>query len=249
MGDFVCIVRDAEKSSEPFCRVSERLFGFSEIDFDSRLALAYMLGRPPGWRLYLGQVQSTLKISDCVWRKISRQLKKHGFLSQTRVHGTTGKIEWVNTITDAPLYRLPMRVLPTDGDAKGGKAQQKAEDVEPVNSSTKSCSSFDVNCTGFDELRTLVILENEVDHVSFAAMLQQHGVEAVKAEALALIGLGKRPYVSSIRKQLLAVAQKEVAARRKQALETRASLAIDTEDLEKGAAALAQIRSKIAKKA
>ena len=64
MGDIVCIVRDAEKSSEPFCRVSERLFGFSEIDFDSRLALAYMLGRPPGWRLYLGQVQRTLKISD-----------------------------------------------------------------------------------------------------------------------------------------------------------------------------------------
>ena len=58
-------------------------------------------------------------------------------------------------------------------------------------------------------LNEILVLQNEQDKILLASLIEKLGVEKIGAGAMELIKKGKRPYLSSIQKMLVATEKKE----------------------------------------
>lgn len=97
------------KKRHAFSSVADAFLEDRRLSLAARGAGAWMLGRPPGWRLMLGHMKYTLGMSDKQWTGIRKELTAAGYYSQKKERGVsaTGKQgvwKWTHIVTDDPLF-------------------------------------------------------------------------------------------------------------------------------------------------
>lgn len=98
----------------------------SSLRLSTRLVLAWMVGRPPGWVISIEHMKRVLGISDNGWKTVKAELTAHGYFVQGREQDkATGQIRWVNEIFDEPQSIPPK---PTDGERTDGAIPPKPID-------------------------------------------------------------------------------------------------------------------------
>ena len=103
-GGFATIKNDRR----PYSIVDQRIFRL-RLSVTARLVLAWVDGRPAGWRFRLEHMWREVNITRAQWLCAKRELKDAGFFAQTRRQRALGKgvIEWDNEflLTDSLLEK------------------------------------------------------------------------------------------------------------------------------------------------
>ncbi len=102
IGDGIVIRKRQRYSS-----ISDLVLEDKRISLRARLVLAWMLGRPDGWIIYVGHMQRVLGVSEYVWVSIRNELESVGYYRQWRSQDASGKIIWHREVTDTPVPPSP----------------------------------------------------------------------------------------------------------------------------------------------
>ena len=90
-----------------FGAVPDSVLEHPQLSFQSRVILAWALGRSNEFKFWIGYMQKVLGLSDGQWSTAKKQLIKTGFFKQDRTRQADGTLIWINEFTDAPLYPSP----------------------------------------------------------------------------------------------------------------------------------------------
>jgi len=77
------------------------------ISLKARAVMAWIVGRPPNWILYIQHMQYIIGMTEAMWKSIRKELETAGYYKQERVQLTTGKIHWEKSFTDEPMQPTP----------------------------------------------------------------------------------------------------------------------------------------------
>lgn len=116
----------------PFSAVPDDILTNKALSVEARLALAYLIGRPENWVIYVWQVQQAVGLSEARWARVRKELVAAGYFSQKRLQNENGRWVWQNTITDTStipsksmdgetIPLKPMDGSPMDGSPMDGK--------------------------------------------------------------------------------------------------------------------------------
>lgn len=86
----------------PFSAVPDNILTNKYLSTTARLVLAYLVGRPENWTIYVSQVQNALGISESRWASARRELAAAGYLTQNRRQGADGRWVWRIVVCDTP---------------------------------------------------------------------------------------------------------------------------------------------------
>lgn len=115
------------RKKRAYSAVPDDILTNKSLSVSARLVLAYMIGRPDGWVIYVSQVCSAIGIgTGGQWRRVRNELENAGFFIQTRTRGADGKIKWHHEVTDVPTILSK----PTDGESiDGGAIHGERQDI------------------------------------------------------------------------------------------------------------------------
>lgn len=126
------------RKKRAYSAVPDDVLTNKSLSVSARLVLAYMIGRPDGWVIYVSQVCYAIGIgTGGKWRGVRNELEKAGYFRQMRVRGEDGKIKWHHEVTDDPTilskptdgdpsYQNPLMEGPSDGETIHGGRQDIA---------------------------------------------------------------------------------------------------------------------------
>ncbi len=77
------------------------------ISLKARAVMAWIVGRPADWILYIRQMQHALGMTEAMWKSIRSELETAGYFKQHRVQLANGKIQWQKSFTDEPMQPSP----------------------------------------------------------------------------------------------------------------------------------------------
>lgn len=111
------------------------------ISLKARAVMAWIVGRPPNWILYIRHMQHIIGMTEAMWKSIRKELETAGYYKQERVQLATGKIHWEKSFTDEPMQPTPSSPPmektiggePYSGFASGGEVW----DIPPIQKQRK----------------------------------------------------------------------------------------------------------------
>ena len=111
------------------------------ISLKARAVMAWIIGRPPNWILYIRHMQHIIGMTEAMWKSIRKELENVGYYKQERVQLATGKIYWEKSFTDEPMQPTPSSPPmektiggePYSGFASGGEVW----DIPPIQKQRK----------------------------------------------------------------------------------------------------------------
>ena len=77
------------------------------LSLKARAVMAWIVGRPAGWILYIRQMQHALGMTETMWKSIRSELETACYYRQQRVQLMNGKIHWEKSFTDVPVQPHP----------------------------------------------------------------------------------------------------------------------------------------------
>ena len=93
---------------------------------ETRLILGWLIGRPPGWHVYVQNVQWKLGLTPKRWARARKEMQAAGYLVQKRERDKKGKYVWSHVISDQPIFgRTSIPPKSTDGYASNGKSRNE----------------------------------------------------------------------------------------------------------------------------
>ena len=116
--------------------VPDDLLQDKRISLKARAVMAWIVGRPADWILYIRQMQVALGMTETMWKSIRSELEAACYYRQQRVQLMNGKIHWEKVFTDEPLQPTPSSPPmaktiggePSRGFATGGEVG----DIPPI---------------------------------------------------------------------------------------------------------------------
>lgn len=105
-----------------FSAVPDAILTDARLSLKARAILAYLVGRPDGWTVFVAHIQRTLGISEAIWRSARRELQACGYFEQRRTRGEGGKWVWTHLVHDEPITPPTIPKKSMDGDASHGEA-------------------------------------------------------------------------------------------------------------------------------
>ena len=134
--------------------VPDDLLQDKRISLKARAVMAWIVGRPADWILYIRQMQVALGMTETMWKSIRSELEAACYYRQQRVQLMNGKIHWEKTFTDEPLQPTPSSPPmaktiggePSRGFATGGEVGdippiQKQKNLPPPPTSSRKRSA------------------------------------------------------------------------------------------------------------
>lgn len=121
--------------------VPDDLLQDKRISLKARAVMAWIVGRPADWILYIRQMQVALGMTETMWKSIRSELEAACYYRQQRVQLINGKIHWEKVFTDEPLEPPPgsppmaktIGGEPSRGFATGGEVW----DIPPIQKQRK----------------------------------------------------------------------------------------------------------------
>lgn len=105
--DFINLIKGRAWSPVP-----DDILEDTRMSLKARAVMAWIVGRPTNWILYIRQMQRVLGMTETMWKSVRSELETAGYYRQERVRGTDGKIHWRKSITDVSAPSPP---ITTDG--------------------------------------------------------------------------------------------------------------------------------------
>lgn len=118
----------------------------TRMSLKARAVMAWIIGRPPNWVLYIRYMQHVMGMTEAMWKSIRKELESAGYYKQERVQLATGKIYWEKTFTEEPMQPTPSsppmgKIIDgeTNCEAAAGDfaAGDKAGDIPPIQKQRK----------------------------------------------------------------------------------------------------------------
>lgn len=212
----------------PFSIVHDDILTDLRLSLQARTVLAYLLGRPANWTIYVIQVQKALGISEKVWARARKEMTLAGYYQQRKLKQANGKFCWENLVTDTPETILPTlkTILPKRMDANrvdANRVDAKSEDItKDLNKVLKQSSlhampAEKISVESPPKTKSVyqpkgMVLAHGVevwdprDAETVAKLVQEFGAAAVQAESIKIAEGGCRPYPSVVEKLLHGVA-------------------------------------------
>lgn len=116
-----------------FSIVPDEIFENKYLSLQARALLAYMLGRPPNWTIYIRHILKTLHVSQSRWKSIRKELIDQKYFHQKLIKGKGVKFKWINIVTDCPTDSNTL--LPTDSKKSSNEVSE--EDTQNQNLNNK----------------------------------------------------------------------------------------------------------------
>jgi hypothetical protein len=133
--DFINLIKGRAWSPVP-----DDILEDTRMSLKARAVMAWIVGRPSKWILYIRQMQHVLGMTETMWKSIRSELETAGYYRQERVRGTDGKIRWRKSITDvsAPSPQSPPMAKTIDGEPSSGFATGgEVGDIPPIKKQRK----------------------------------------------------------------------------------------------------------------
>ncbi|MEP0338872.1 MAG: helix-turn-helix domain-containing protein [Alphaproteobacteria bacterium] len=105
---------------QPFSVVPDYILEDKRMRPETRLVLAWLIGRPTDWKIQLRYMMFRLGLSRDRWNRARREMQKCGYLTQTRHRKPDGSFEWEHVVTDTPSDAT-IAGFPSSGDPEDGK--------------------------------------------------------------------------------------------------------------------------------
>lgn len=121
--------------------VPDDLLQDQRISLKARAVMAWIIGRPPNWILYIRHMQHIIGMTEAMWKSIRKELENVGYYKQERVQLATGKIYWEKSFTDEPMQPTPSSPpmeKTIGGESYGGFASGgEVWDIPPIHKQRK----------------------------------------------------------------------------------------------------------------
>ncbi|MEW6057964.1 MAG: hypothetical protein AB1540_15255 [Bdellovibrionota bacterium] len=203
-----------------FSAVPDQLFT-EELSPWAFKVVAYVLGRPNGWKFHIGHITRTLGLSDKTWPRVRKELMKAGYFRQSKFRGEGGKFIWLNEFTDAPLFGGDSVPRPPENN-EGGEDEATSSENQDGGGKTsippkrrhgerrdaerrdagEGNLTKDVFSKGFNQINRSssygAIVENAEDERRLLLLLDVHSEEDFREAARRITTDGKRLYVSNL---------------------------------------------------
>jgi hypothetical protein len=146
--DFINLIKGRAWSPVP-----DDILEDTRMSLKARAVMAWIVGRPSNWILYIRQMQRALGMTETIWKSVRSELETAGYYRQERVRRADGKIHWEKSISDvsAPSPQKPPMAKtiggePASGFATGGKVGdippiQKQKNLPPPPTSSRKLRS------------------------------------------------------------------------------------------------------------
>lgn len=146
--DFINLIKGRAWSPVP-----DDILEDTRMSLKARAVMAWIVGRPSNWILYIRQMQRALGMTETIWKSVRSELETAGYYRQERVRRADGKIHWEKSISDvsAPSPQKPPMAKtiggePASGFATGGKVGdippiQKQKNLPPPPTSSRKRSA------------------------------------------------------------------------------------------------------------
>lgn len=106
----------------PYSVVPDDILQDKRLSTETRLILAWLLGRPVEWDVYVWQVIKALGLSEYRWKKSRREMEKFGYMKVVRHKNSDGTFRWEFSVTDTPVCtKNAINENFTDGQATDGE--------------------------------------------------------------------------------------------------------------------------------
>lgn len=244
-----------------FSQVPDDLLTDHSLSLATRAILAYLVGRPRGWTVYVAQIQRALGISEKLWLAARKEMLARGYFEQWRERGEGGKWEWSNVVYDTPTAptippsgRDGESIPPSGMDGAGMDAQggDKTIGLDQNNLSSSSTGSAAGHPAGdvaaappeirpTESKRRRVRLSGIVtyyadDHLEAERLEAEATADEIAAAVASVKGTGRQPVPGLVSVQIELGRQRQAAvANQTAAYQHHSRLELDGETLEKGA--------------
>jgi hypothetical protein len=128
--DFINLIKGRAWSPVP-----DDILEDTRMSLKARAVMAWIVGRPSNWILYIRQMQRALGMTETIWKSVRSELETAGYYRQERVRRADGKIHWEKSISDVSAPSPPKPPMaktiggePASGFATGGKVG----DIPPI---------------------------------------------------------------------------------------------------------------------
>lgn len=133
--DFINLIKGRAWSPVP-----DDILEDTRMSLKARAVMAWIVGRPTNWILYIRQMQRALGMTETIWKSVRSELESAGYYRQERVRGSDGKIHWRKSITDvsAPSPQKPPMAKTIGGEPSSGFATGgEVGDIPPIQKQRK----------------------------------------------------------------------------------------------------------------
>lgn len=194
------------RKKRPYSSVPDDILTDERLSERARLILAWMIGRPEGWELRVGHVQSLFRLSEKQWGAARRELEAAGYYRQVRGHLPNGHVTWTREVWDSQMNDHPPKkagmVKPSDGSPPDGRPSdgQRGDIAVDLSKHNKEAVVLPIlgipSCPVRSENRPRslhgVRIWTTEDEVRILALVAEHGAAAIEAIAHRLaVGGGK----------------------------------------------------------
>jgi hypothetical protein len=128
--DFINLIKGRAWSPVP-----DDILEDTRMSLKARAVMAWIVGRPSNWILYIRQMQRKLGMTETMWKSVRCELETAGYYKQERVRRSDGKIYWEKSITDAsvPSPQSPPMAKTIGGEPSRGFATGgEVGDIPPI---------------------------------------------------------------------------------------------------------------------
>jgi hypothetical protein len=133
--DFINLIKGRAWSPVP-----DDILEDTRMSLKARAVMAWIVGRPSNWILYIRQMQRALGMTETLWKSVRSELETAGYYRQERVRRADGKIHWEKSISDvsAPSPQKPPMAKTIGGEPASGFATGgKVGDIPPIQKQRK----------------------------------------------------------------------------------------------------------------
>lgn len=115
MKNITKMVRRTDTEKQNFTPISNGVLQNTEISFEARGLLSYMLSLPKDWIISKEQIMKSNNVGLDRFRRMWKELETAGYIKSKRLKNDKGEFYWSYNISDKPIVGLSTDGSPTDG--------------------------------------------------------------------------------------------------------------------------------------
>ena len=97
------ILRTNKNKDNPFVMIDKGVFEDSRISWAAKGLMGYLLSKPDGWIVRVGDLMNNGTAKRTALRHILRELERCGYMQRVRTRSEAGRIEWVTEVYESPV--------------------------------------------------------------------------------------------------------------------------------------------------
>lgn len=132
---------------QKYFAVSNALFNDSQLSFEARGVMGYLLSKPNGWKARVSDLIAQSPAGRHVVQRILKELEKFGYLHREKVRKENGQFTWVSTVYESPR---PVTQIAGEEDSDGGEWEDDHDPIFSHGDENSTITQFSVDGSSVD---------------------------------------------------------------------------------------------------